>query len=252
MIRRLFVPDVHFPFQNATAWRLMLQVAQDFKPQEIVILGDFFDCYSVSRYDKNPKKMYLDLQEELAVGVTAIGRLYDLLKPKKLYFLEGNHEARVNTYLKNNAPLMLGSASEPRELFGLPSSAIYIPYGLGGWINFDGLYAMHGYITGKNTPAKSLDRYGRSVIYGHTHCLGESHKQVLDGPTIRAFNCGWLGDVDKAAEDYVSDITAWTHGFATGLFPKGGKWTVNLHTILDNQVTVNEKTYLPIYDKKSR
>lgn len=252
MIRRLFVPDCHFPAHDASAWRLMLQVAQDFKPHEVVILGDFFDCYSVSRYDKHPKKMYLDLQEELETGVVAIKRLLELLKPQKLWFLEGNHEKRVSDYLKNNAPLIMGAADKPRQLFGLPEKAYYVSYGMGGWVNFDGLYAMHGYVAGKNTPAKSLDRYGRSVIYGHTHQLGESHKQILDGPTIRAFNCGWLGDMEKAADDYVDDIASWTHGFATGLFPKSGKWSVQLHSIFDHQVTVNNKTYTPKFDKNSR
>ena len=252
MIRRLFVPDVHFPSHDPTAWGLMLQAAGDFKPHEVVILGDFFDCYSVSRYDKHPQKMFLDLQEELAVGVTAIERIINYLKPQKLWFLEGNHENRVSRYLANNAPLLLNAVKEPRELFGLPSSAAYIPYGQGGWINFDGLYAMHGFVTGKNAASKALDRYGRSVIYGHTHQLQEAHKQVLDGPTLRAFNCGWLGSFEKAAEDYVPDIASWTHGFATGLFPKSGKWTVNLHTILDGEVVVNGKTYTPVRDKKSR
>lgn len=252
MVKRLFIPDVHLPNHDPIAWSLMLQVAQDFKPDEVVILGDFFDCYSVSRYDKHPSKMYLDLEEELSVGVTAIERLLVLLKPKKLYFLEGNHEKRVSDYLKNNAPLLVGTMREPRELFGLPSKAAYIPYGIGGFINFDGLYAMHGFVTGKNTPAKSLDRYGRSVIYGHTHQLGEAHKQILDGPTIRAFNCGWLGSMEKAADDYVKDIASWTHGFATGVFPKSGNWSVNLHTIIDYQVNVNGVAYAPKRTKESR
>lgn len=252
MIRRLFIPDCHFPSHDATAWSLMLQAAQDFKPHEVVILGDFFDCYCVSRYDKHPQKMFLDLKEELEVGVIAIERVMNLLKPQKLWFLEGNHEVRVSKYIQLNAPLLMGAVTEARELFGLPKSAAYIPYGINGWVNFDGLYAMHGYVTGKNAGAKCLDRYGRSVIFGHTHNLSESHKSILDGPTIRAFNCGWLGSFEKAAGDYVSDIASWTHGFATGLFQKSGKWTVNLHTILDREVTVNGKTYGPKYDKKSR
>ncbi len=252
MVKRLFIPDVHLPNHDSAAWRIMLLAAKDFKPDEVVILGDFFDCYSVSRYDKHPSKMYLDLEEELHTGITAVERLLNLLKPKKLYFLEGNHEKRVSDYLKNNAPLLVGTMKEPKELFGLPPKCIYVPYGIGGYINFDGLYAMHGFVTGKNTPAKSLDRYGRSVIYGHTHQLGEAHKQILDGPTIRAFNCGWLGDMEKAADDYVKDIASWTHGFATGIFPKSGKWTINLHTIIDYEVTVSGKTYGSSVQGKSR
>jgi UDP-2,3-diacylglucosamine pyrophosphatase LpxH len=251
MIKRLFIPDVHFPSHDATAYGLMFQVAQDFKPDEIVILGDFFDCYSVSRYDKHPKKMFLELRDELELGIKALEKISGVLKPRKIWFLEGNHEARVRKYLANNAPLLLGNFQTPQDVFELPKNTTYVPYGQDGFIDFDGLYAMHGVITGKNPAMKALERYGRSVIFGHTHRLQEAHKKVLDGPVLRAFNCGWLGDIREAAE-YVQDTADWTQGFATGFFPKSGNWTITLHTILNREVTVNGKHYSRSPDKSSR
>jgi len=42
--RILFIPDVHRPFHDRAAWKLMLRAAKDFKPDILIILGDFADC----------------------------------------------------------------------------------------------------------------------------------------------------------------------------------------------------------------
>ncbi len=251
MVKRLFIPDLHAPFHDASAWSILLNVGKDFKPDEVVILGDFFDCYSVSKYDKHPQKMYADLEQELLSGKEELARLVRLLKPKKIFYCLGNHEWRLERFIASTAGVMYSTCKSIPEILELPKNCITKPYGQNGWFNFDGLYVMHGYVTGKTPAMKALERYGRSVLFGHTHRIQEAHKKILNGPTIRAYNCGWLGDMEKAAE-YIQDTADWSHGFATGLFPKSGNWTINLHTIIDYQVVVNGKHYTPKYSKQSR
>jgi len=48
----LIIPDAHIPFHDKQAYGLMLKVAQDVMPDEIVILGDYGDFNSVSGHDK--------------------------------------------------------------------------------------------------------------------------------------------------------------------------------------------------------
>ena len=52
----LIVPDVHRPYHSRTGWNLLLQVGKDLKPDIIVIIGDYMDCYAVSDHERDPKK----------------------------------------------------------------------------------------------------------------------------------------------------------------------------------------------------
>jgi predicted phosphodiesterase len=54
--RGLIVPDVHRPYHDRKAWRLMLRAAKEFQPDWIWILGDFADCLAVSRHSKDPRR----------------------------------------------------------------------------------------------------------------------------------------------------------------------------------------------------
>jgi hypothetical protein len=38
---RLFIPDTHAPFHDKKAFALMLEVAKEVRPDEVVVLGDF-------------------------------------------------------------------------------------------------------------------------------------------------------------------------------------------------------------------
>lgn len=107
MVRRLIIPDCHWPDVDVAAYRVMLDAAKDYKPHEVVILGDWFDVYCLSRFDKNPEKVARDLEEEIASGIDAIHELMDLLKPKHLWFLCGNHSYRITKYVQAHAPLSI-------------------------------------------------------------------------------------------------------------------------------------------------
>lgn len=243
MQRILFVPDCHHkPGHRTVFFNLMLDVARDFKPHQIYVLGDFWDCYSVSRYDKHPQKMFLDLEEELVTGKDAFRKILEL-KAQKVFFLEGNHEARVATYMRNNAPALLTKAKTPQEVFEIPSRIPYLPYGTENFLNLDGLFIHHGTVLGKTPAMKALDKFGKSVLFGHSHRLQEAHKTLLDGSEIHGYNIGWLGDTEEVAGEYISDVADWTHGFALGWFPKSGKWNVNLVRLDGYEAIVMGKQY---------
>jgi hypothetical protein len=50
----------------------------------------------------------------------------------------------------------------------------------------DGLVVRHGFIVGQNTPKKTLDKIGRSVIFGHIHSMETIYR--LDFPE-RVLRC---------------------------------------------------------------
>lgn len=244
MIKRLFIPDSHLPFVDSRAYWAMLEMAKDFKPHEIVVLGDYFDIYALSRFDKDPAKVASSLEEEILSGKELLKKTLDYLKPRKLYFLAGNHEDRITRYMKSGAPLVSALIEPMHKLFELPRNSVLIPYK--SHIDFDGLIAMHGIKTGKNCASAMLDMLGKSVIFGHSHYLQMATKRLFGGEVISAYSCGWLGDYSEA--DYV-DHANWSHGFATGLFSKGGKWSINLHMIENGKCLAFDKEYVKIPGK---
>ena len=54
--RILIIPDVHAPYHDKKAWALVMKVAHAFKWDKVVCLGDFFDCYAISSYRKDPRR----------------------------------------------------------------------------------------------------------------------------------------------------------------------------------------------------
>ena len=54
-VRVLFVPDMHIPYENQTLWALMMLAMWRWRPEIIVIIGDFGDWKAVSTHLKAPK-----------------------------------------------------------------------------------------------------------------------------------------------------------------------------------------------------
>ena len=62
-MKKLFViPDIHSPFHDRLAIRLMLLALKEFKPDIVVQLGDLIDCYSLSSFSIDPlrRKLFKD------------------------------------------------------------------------------------------------------------------------------------------------------------------------------------------------
>lgn len=239
MLRRLFIPDLHSPHHDSVAYNLMLDYAQDFKPDEIVILGDWFDCYSVSRFDKSPERMVLALEDELAVGIDLIQALMTRLKPKHLYFVEGNHENRITRYVKAHAPLIHKIIPPLHELFELPRKSSFIPYG--EFLELGNLSICHGIKVGRQSTTQMLDMLSKDVLYGHTHRLQQSTKRLYGGKTVSAYSCGWLGRYDEV--DYAAHPD-WAHGFGVGVW-KGLNHSIFLHEIKERKLLTLERLYEP-------
>jgi predicted phosphodiesterase len=244
MVRRLVVPDAHWPFADKAAFGVMLQAAKDYKPHEIVVLGDWQDVYCLSRFDKNPEKVARDLEEELGPGIAAFHEMNSLLKPKKIYFIVGNHTWRIERYIHSFAPMINSIIPNIRELYQLPKNTEVIPYGkfleLENGVNY-----CHGISTGKTCTAKMLDMLGTTVVMGHTHRAQMSTKRHLNGKVITAYSMGWLGDFSEA--DYIQHAD-WVHAFGTAT-TIGSRTSIQIHEISNRGVVLNDKEFT--YKKKA-
>lgn len=209
--RVLHVSDCHHPFVDKAAWKLLLDVGRSLKPHIIVIHGDFFDFYSVSRHLLDPQMDFKTWKDEMNEARVGLDELMSVVPHKEIVYLEGNHEKRLLKYVQEKAPKLSGLFKN-EEVMGLPREIKYIPYGQNGKYNIGNLVCVHGSRAGENPAASMVKKFRSSVIFGHTHKIQEYHINNAHGEDFVALNIGWLGDQRKAA-DYIQDISDWTLGF---------------------------------------
>jgi hypothetical protein len=192
----------------------MLEIAAFAGIDEVVILGDYGDFYSVSSHSRDPRLPHLLLEEVTSVreGLDELDRIFP--EAKKV-FLEGNHEYRLERYLVERAPALFG-VTTTEGVLGIPQRPLwsFLSYGRNQSYRVLGtqLHARH---TPLATNAKSsLQRAMISHCYGHVHRIEEVHARGLDGRSHVAFSPGWLGDPRLRPFDYLQSPDQWSCGFA--------------------------------------
>lgn len=235
----LIIPDCHFPYEDKKAWKLLLKTAKEFKPDIIAVLGDFADFYCVSSHDKSPEREDQLITEVKAVNV-ALDQL-DAIGAAEKIFVAGNHEDRLDRYLKTKAP-ELYSLVKAKQLFNLDQRGWkYIPYKSHGRIGK--LYLTHDTGTaGAVAHSKALSDFQDNIVIGHTHRMAYSVVGTAKGVPHVGAMFGWLGDVKQV--DYMHSVKAnrdWALGFGIGYLQPNGNVHLVPMTMVDYSVVLNGK-----------
>lgn len=238
----LYIPDVHRPYNDKKAWKLVMTVAKDFKPDTLVLLGDFADFYTVSKFSKNPfRATQLDIEvQDCNVGLDEL----DTLGASEKLFIEGNHCFRLVRYLQDRAPALAASLNV-QKLFNLRERGWkFIPYRQ--HIKHGKIYLTHDIGTcTRHAAFKALDTFQHSVVTAHTHRMIYVVENDATGVPILSAQFGWLGDVTKV--DYKHRISAtkdWALGFGIGYKEKGtGLVFTSPVPIVNYKCVVNGKLY---------
>lgn len=227
----LVFPDTHRPYHDARAYDLALRVGDDLQggkgPDEILVLGDYGDFYSVSSHGKD-SALERHLSREVDNVSAALRSLEQRWPHAKRTFIEGNHEDRLRRYLNDKAPELYGLVST-EALLGLePPRWTFVPYGPKQLVRVGDshLYARHEPLTGGVLPAHgTVLRAGCSVIYGHDHRSQQAQVTMANGDTHLGVSVGWLGNEDRPEFSYTKGHPNWALGFgvvtydpSTGLF----------------------------------
>lgn len=240
--RIAIIPDAHVPYHNKKAWKLMITALKDFKPDRIICLGDLADFYKISHYSKDPTRME-SFDTEISMVNKALDDL-DSLEAKHKIFIAGNHEDRLERYLKNKAP----------ELFNLIKIKEILELGRRNWkyvpykehYKLGKVYYAHDIgTTSRYQVYKCLETYQHSIVTGHTHRFAA----VIEGNNIGEFRIsaqfGWLGDVTKI--DYLHKAIArknYVLGFGTAhLNPLNGITYFYPVPIINGTCFLNDKEY---------
>ena len=165
----LFVPDTHVPYHDKDAFNLMLKAGKLFKPDHTIILGDFADFYGVSSHSKDPNRA-LKLKEEIEATKTALDQV-KAIGAKNNVFVSGNHEDRLERYLRDKAPELFNFISIPKILELKEKGFGYTPYKRAYKIGKLNITHDTG-VAGRYAHYKALDTFQHNIIIGHTHRLG--------------------------------------------------------------------------------
>lgn len=204
----LHLTDHHFPLENRKAVQFSVEAARELQPDMIVLGGDLFDGYALSRFDKKPDKL-LSLQTELDKAGTYIRNLQKASPASEFVWLLGNHEERLEKYLDRKAP-ELACLRGLRITNLVPVDSVRIvPYGE-RW-RVGPLTFVHGAVVRKvaGASAKAVsEAEGCSIVMGHTHRMGMV-LQTRGSEVVHSYEGGCLCDLRPS---YLKQSSNWQNG----------------------------------------
>ena len=165
--KTIILPDVHLTDEGyASPYALAKKLIKDVQPDEIIILGDFMDCTSLSHWIENKRKLLEGRRYKKEYQLA--NKELDFLQKnsKKVTYLEGNHEYWVAMYLEKsphlddilNLPQVL--RLKERKIEWYPMNTLY---------KKGKIYFTHGCYINKYHAQKMMQIYGCCICYGHTH-----------------------------------------------------------------------------------
>lgn len=211
----LCVPDVHAPYHDQDAFDLMMAVARDLNPHAIVLIGDLLDCYSLSRFSKDPNRM-ANFDHEVEAGRRLLDELDSLGATEKIA-IEGNHDEWLTRYVRDKAPLIESFVDDMPGILGLEERGWQ-------WVAYrDDIkrgkvhYAHDVGFVGRYAAYRNIDSFQHSIITGHTHRLAYVVEGDATGECKLSASFGWLGDVEKVEYRHrARSRKDWALGFGVG------------------------------------
>lgn len=228
---RITLSDLHIPFHDKKLLEVWMKRLEDYEWDGVDIIGDFIDCYSLSKFDSNPLRKN-NFQIELDQGWAILQRIRETVPYADIRYSEGNHEDRLRKILWNKVPalahlrnLTISELLKLEEL-GVTWHDTLHPYKIEDlWFTHGDLLRKHA---GQSARAKSEAMAG-SVLIGHCHRIGASPFTTHCG-TFQAYECGHMSDPSQL--DYVRNVFNWQQGWTEVHFEKGLHW-VNFYQVVD-------------------
>lgn len=235
----LSLSDLHFRFHHKQAIEAALKYADKFVPNTILINGDAFDFYQISKFDKDPTKG--KLQAELACGREFFTHLRKRFRKARIVFRYGNHDRRWDIYLMRCAPLLWEAVPKLQDVWhadaGIPENGIEVirhkcRVMLGKLPVLHGDELPRGISSPVNAARGVFLKTLEPTLAAHFHQQSEQPAKDGSGKQMFAWTQGCLCGLSP---EY-APINQWTHGFATIEVERGGNYHVRLHRIIDGQI----------------
>lgn len=214
----LIVPDLQIPHNDKKFTNRLVQLIYDLEPHGVVFIGDNVDCTAPAVWNKGTAEEFAGtLQAEFDEWFT-LGKSIRADYDGFIGVHMGNHEKRVEKYLRDKAPALQSLESLKLEnlmhldelgMVRLPDHYDIAP----GWVTHHGDNASLSDIAGR-TAGNYAAKIGKSVIIGHTHRAGitaESYGYNSRLRTRYGMEVGHGMDLRKAG--YTNGVANWQKAF---------------------------------------
>lgn len=271
--RAIILSDLQVPYHDEKAVDVALQIAQDVKPDKIILVGDLLDLAAWGKYAQRPE-FAQQTQGAVVYAHQLLVKLRKIAPTAEIAVLAGNHENRLENHILANTAEAYG-LRRADDLTGYP--VMSVPYlcafdqldveYVGGypanryWVN-DNLQVRHGQrVKSSGSTAKLVSDDERvSTIFGHVHRV-ETHMKTVNvrhgGKTSAAYSIGCLCRIDGAVPSTkngydisgkpVENYEDWQQAIAVVNYEDGdGSFNVNtvyINTFMNYKATYNGKTY---------
>lgn len=235
-LRCLILPDIHIPYYDRDATAIALKYGRDRKANFILLNGDLLDCYSISRWETDPRER--DFPGELRTVHDFLHVLKSGFPRARIVFKEGNHEERYERYMMVRAP----------ELLGIPEFSLTNAMHLGQYgvehvgemrpIRLGKLNILHGHeykfsISNPVNPARGFFLRAKTNVLGsHLHQTSQHSDKNLEEKVVSAYSTGCLCDLHPRYRP----INNWNHGFAFVEVDTSGAWHCDNLKVLHGRV----------------
>ena len=206
--------DIHMPYHDKRALMETIEYFLKHNIKTVMILGDLTDMKEISYWNRD--RRITTFQEEKEMTKVFLKTLQNEFH---VIFKEGNHEERLDVYLKSKAPEIADLPELQWEaLLRLDNDMPNLEYiGDRRVIQYGKLNAVHGHEFGRSifspvNPARGFFlRAKDNVIGGHYHQSSEHIEGNLSFHSLGAFSLGCLCDLHPEWRP----LNKWGLGFAT-------------------------------------
>ena len=223
--RCVFIGDEQVPFNDKLLTQQVYNMVAEYAPDVVFLLGDMLDCYTISRFTRDPRRR-LSYASEIDAGneyLDFVDSVVDKSAALKV-FIKGNHEKRAEDYLLREAPALLDlPALRIENLLNLGKRG-YAVYEYGQSVSFRGFVATHGWYVGPSAAERMGRELGLSGISGHNHQTSQFTWTDSGGSKTWYIN-PTLMEINAVNPDYVIGFPNWTQGFTLG------QWAYNEFTL---------------------
>jgi metallophosphoesterase superfamily enzyme len=180
----LVIGDAHLPFADRRVIAKVATLASSLAPAAIVQVGDLYDLYSFSKYDRSLNLM--TPAQEVNRGRDQAARLWQRLRQAAptaaCYQLLGNHDERL-------AKRLISALPEAETLFDFRSLWAFdgVETVAEPELLLRGVVYMHGFRKHGDHVRHNL----RSTVVGHSHQGGVVFQRV-GGKTLFELNAGYI------------------------------------------------------------
>lgn len=190
----LIISDTQIPFHHPDAFEFLKALKKQYKPTQVVHIGDVLDQHALSFWDQDPDG--LSAGQELEASREHLEKLYKLFPKVKV--CTANHDCRV--YRKAvKAGIPKAYLKDYNEWFGAPK----------GWEwddrhVIDGIVYTHGDSGGGGIYAarKQAEQNMRSTVIGHFHSNFQIHYMANSDELVFGMGVGSLIDHKAYAFNY--------------------------------------------------